>query len=94
MQIGSNIQESAFLGEENDYDDYSDHVIKIEIRGDTVDEIDQVAQAAGMTSAQWIRVTIAAELLKSQPEKLIKRAVDDYVDYLSWSRRRIEGSAI
>lgn len=80
MQIGSDTRESAFRVR-----DYADQVIKIEIRGNTVDEIDMVAQAAGLTATQWIRVTIAAELLKSQPEKLIKRPCQDPTCWVAWA---------
>lgn len=58
--MGVDNRESAFRDS-----DYVDQVIKIEIRGETVDQIDHVASEAGLTSAQWIRVTIAAELLRS-----------------------------
>jgi len=80
VQIGIDDRESAFraAGMEN----YVDKVIKIQITGDTVNEINQAAEAEGLTSAQWIRATIAAELTRLQE----RRPIDDYIDYLRGSR--------
>lgn len=41
---------------------FQDTVIKVEIKGDTVDQINRVAEHAGLTSAQWIRINVVAAL--------------------------------
>lgn len=64
MQIGSDTRESAFQDIS-----YVDDVLKIEIHGGTVNDINKAADALGLTAAQWIRVTIATELLRCQDRR-------------------------
>lgn len=73
MLIGTDTRESAFRGV-----DQVDDVIKIVIRGRTVDKIDEVASLAGLTSEQWIFRVIATELIKC--ERIMTAKIDDYIE--------------
>lgn len=75
MQIGSDTRESAFR-----HSDDQGKTIKVVIKGDTVEKIDEVAMLLGLSAEQWIFRTIATELIKC--ERIMTERLDDYINSL------------